>query len=351
MSSSDAGKYKHYIDRFTFRNKGAITIPKNAGAGLARETCYKLSVDIVIESITKPEYRNFRTIPYHGFYGYATLVKRDCLDEKIQLQFGRNRIFEQRIVEAFQGWNELAFYLRTTKPFLELLARSLSVGDVPSNLTNICDIEAFLIYWNETDLREVYVKCTENTQFYIEIAWTEPEKFTDNCGEEQDGKSKQPDNEDKDKGLPKSGTQPKKNDPNDPWAGNKPANGVPSDSPYYNDGIDNLDNPNPSNNADNPDDYPEDYGYFIRGEAYGRGNPNNPCGVVKYIYYVLVSSDTTSASFEVTSTELDPCGDVISKGRIITNTGRVLDGNASALSASFTLVRSPSLPMGSTTYL
>jgi len=251
MANSDSGKYLYNIERLKFRNKAAITLPKSGdSATLNRETCYKIAVDIVIESITKPEFRNFKTTPYHGFYGYATLVMRDCIAPKIQLQFGRNRIFEQRIVEAFDGWNSLAFYLQTTKRFLELLANTLRVGSPPSYLVNLCDIDAFSVAWSEIDLREIYVNCTENTQFRIELSWVSPEKFTDDCGKEQDGKSKEPDDPVKDRGLPPNGTQPRKNDPATPWNNNTPVPPLSPDNPYRNDKDSLLNNPNPDDSTE-----------------------------------------------------------------------------------------------------
>jgi len=250
MASSDAGKYTYNRTLLKFRNKASIKLPKSGDfATLARDKCYKIAIDVIIESVTKPEYRNFQTTPYHGFYGYATLVMRDCIAPKIQLQFGRNRIFEQRIVEAFQGWNELAFYLQTTKKFLELLANTLRSGESPS-ITNICDLnEAFSISWSEIDLREVYVLCPENTQFKIELSWVSPEKFTDDCGQEQEGDSKEPDDPHKDSGLPENGTQPKKNDASDPFGGNTPFSPLSADSPYFNPKGDNLNDSNPDNSA------------------------------------------------------------------------------------------------------
>lgn len=248
MASSDSGRYLYNIERLRFRNKASIKLPKSGDfATLNRETCYKIAVDIVIESITKPDFRNFKTTPDHGFYGYATLIMRDCIAPKIQLEFGRNRIFEQRIVEAFDGWNSLAFYLQTTKRFLELLANSLRVGDPPSSLVNLCDINAFSVAWSEIDLREIYVNCTEDTQFRIELSWIAPEKFTDDCGKEQDGKSKEPDDAEKDDGLPPDGTQPKKNNPSQPFAGNNPVSPLGSNSPYYNPKGDLLNQSNPDN--------------------------------------------------------------------------------------------------------
>ena len=253
MASSNSGKYIRGLTKLKFRDKASIKLPKTGAASiLNRETCYKIAIDVIIESVTKPEYRNFQTTPYHGFYGYATLVMRDCIAPKIQLQFGRNRIFEQRIVEAFQGWNDLAFYLQTTKRFLELLANSLRTGEPPSFINNLCDVEAFSFAWSEIDLREVYVLCPEKTQFRIELSWVSPEKFTDDCGKEQNGKSKEPDDQEKDSGLPENGTEPKKNDASNPFAGNNPVTSLGSDSPYFNPKGENLNNPNPDNSVITP---------------------------------------------------------------------------------------------------
>lgn len=345
MPSSASGLYDYNIERLKFRNKGAIKIPKSGDANvLNRETCYKLAIDVVIESVTKPEYRNLQTTPYHGFYGYATLVMRDCIAPKIQLQFGRNRIFEQRIVEAFQGWNDLAFYLKTTKRFLESLANSLRTGDPPSTLVNLCDVDAYSISWSEIDLRELYVLCPSDTQFRIELSWISPRKFTDDCGKEQNGKSKEPDDPKKDAGLPENGTQPKKNDANSPWAGNTPFTPIGADNPYFNPKNGNLNNANPDNTGLPPIE--DSYGYFVKLYNVTRYSFSGVCRNTTETWYRLVPSGTTSIR-----TETDParpsvaeCDGTISyflyyampSNQFITNWG----GN----SISTEIIRSPDLP-------
>lgn len=316
MASSEAGQYQSFIERFTFRDDGALTIPKTSdGLSLGRETCYKLCVDVVIESVTKPQYRNLRTTPYHGFYGYATLVKRDCLDEKIELEFGRNRIFEQRISEAFTAWNNLSFYLNTEKRFLEVLANSLRLGEPPESLINICDIEAFPFNFSETDLREVYVKCEPSTQFFIELSWVSPKAFTDNCGVSHEGKSNEPDDPKKDDGLPANGSQPKKNSASNPWNNNKPANGIPPDSPYFNDKIGSVDDVNPDNFLNDPN-LPIIY-WMKSVSRIKRSTHEGGCSVTKVgtAHLQLLNGDITfeqrpKASFPPTPTG---CGDTTSR--------------------------------------
>jgi len=343
MASSDAGKYTYNRTLLKFRNKASIKLPKSGDfATLARDKCYKIAIDVIIESVTKPEYRNFQTTPYHGFYGYATLVMRDCIAPKIQLQFGRNRIFEQRIVEAFQGWNELAFYLQTTKKFLELLANTLRSGESPS-ITNICDLnEAFSISWSEIDLREVYVLCPENTQFKIELSWVSPEKFTDDCGQEQEGDSKEPDDPHKDSGLPENGTQPKKNDASDPFGGNTPFTPLGADSPYFNPKGENLNSPNPDNFGEPI--IPADWGYFLRVQvqykhfSYGCQNRTSDT-------YHLVPSGVTGGSLVQITTESNVCESTSLGSQLVASNGDiVLSLVAHNGAGTVTLVRAANKP-------
>jgi len=347
MASSDAGKYTYNIERLTFRNKASIKLPKTGGANiLNRETCYKIAVDIVIESITKPDFRNFKTTPYHGFYGYATLVMRDCIAPKIELEFGRNRIFEQRIVEAFEGWNALSFWLQTEKRFLELVANTLRVGDPPSSLVNLCDIDAVLFNWSEIDLREIYVNCTEDTQFRIELSWVSPEKFTDNCGKEQDGKSNEPDDPVKDKGLPESGSQPKKNSPSSPFGGNRPLSPNNSSSPYFNPKGDEL-------NGVDDGNFSDDFGYFAEIVSVGK-YPDSPinCRQVRFTNYYLVPSGSTSVSVIPDGRQNDTCGNILNFYIIdVLPSGQRLNSNAVGASVTGTIVRAANMPPSSSVFL
>ena len=309
MASSQAGKLQNFIEKFTYRNQGAITIPKSGdGISLARETCYKLTVDVVVESVTQQQYRNFRSLPYSGFYGYATLVKRDCIDPKIELNFGRNRIFEQRISEAFVAWNNLAFYLNTEQKYLfDILSFITNSGEI--TIPQLCGAPPFPFNFSETDLREVYVKCVEDTQFYIELAWTAPVTFTDDCNNQHDGKSNEPDDPEKDKGLPPEGSQPKKNAPSSPWSGNNPFSPPPMGSPYANSKASTDENGNPLNSSSNnsgingedpdftrPPD-PEGTIYWIEFTAIvSRPEFSNPCGQRTTKQYIQILDDSITGS-------------------------------------------------------
>lgn len=231
MSNSDAGQYEKFVESFTFREAGSLTIPvKKIDGSLGSDYAYHLA-DVVIESTTSTRYENYKSRPAHSFYGYASLVSDDCLEIKIPLEFPRQRIYEGRITEAFQAWNNLAFWLNTQKPFLELV-NQLDV-EPEQRTVNICDIDPFPFSWKSLPLREVYVRCTPRTQFRIELFWVEPLYFEDGCGNGHGGES-QEETTDKQDGLP-NGIQPKQNPNNDPYQGNPPLNEPEVNSPYYND--------------------------------------------------------------------------------------------------------------------
>lgn len=254
MANADAGQYQRFVEAFRFRESGQITLPKvSVNGSFGSEKCYELAVDVIIESIVTRIYRNYKTLPYSGFYGYATLVKRDCLLEKIPLSFGRNRIFQERITEAYQQWQAIAFYLNTERKYLfDILSFITNSGTI--TIPQMCGSPPFPIAFSEIGLKEIYVKTLALSQFRIELSWVEPRPFTDDCGNEMDGKSQEESDPDgKDGGLPPSGSQPKKNDSDSPYENNEPISVVP---PPYNlssnpDG--NLSsNPDGSDNA-NPD--------------------------------------------------------------------------------------------------
>lgn len=249
MSRLDAGKYSRNIKNFTFREEGALTIPELSILGsLGRKTCYHLAIDVIIESITRIPYKNYRVKPATSFYGYATLVEQDCLLPPIELTFGRQRIYEKTITEAFQCWNNLAFWDNTEKRFAELMARLISGN---TSIINVCDVDSYPFDFEDISLREIYIKCNPQTQFKVELYWVSPIPFTDDCGKLQDGKSKKEDDPKKDKGLPPNGSNPKQNSPSSPYSGNLPENNPPPDSPYRNNKKNNLDNPDPDNTDPN----------------------------------------------------------------------------------------------------
>lgn len=298
MSASNSGKYQNFREKFTFRNQGALTIPKSGdGITLARETCYKLTVDVVIESVTQQQYRNFRSLPYTGFYGYASLVKRDCIDPRIELNYGRNRIFEQRIDEAFVFWNALSQWHLEEKRFHINLKNGGKPEDDPEYIFVMCSEKDSNFSFSETDLREVYVKCVPDTQFYIELAWVSPIPFTDDCGKDHFGKSNEPDDPDKDDGLPPEGSQPKQNDPSSPWSGNRPFSPPPSGSPYENNKAGTDANGNPLN--------PNSNNSGINGEDPSFTRPPDPEGTIYWIKVVAKVKSGNTAQFPCVKTRVN----------------------------------------------
>lgn len=222
MANSDAGKLQEDISTFTFRNKGSIRIPKSK-----REIAYIQAVDIIIDSISYTSYRSAKTEPDEGFYGYATLVFQDCLSDKIPLRFGRNRIYQERNQQALSQWEfHRQFY--ATKDYVDSFFRLLTEPDAP-----IPPYNPPKPLFVELPLRELYVECQENTQFQIEYTQWEPIPYTNDNSISFDGKSEQQDG-DKDNGLPASGTQPRQNPSNIPFAGNTPPSNQSQLGEFYN---------------------------------------------------------------------------------------------------------------------
>jgi hypothetical protein len=249
MPNSDAGQYNRFVESFKFREQGQIKLPKVSKDGsFGSNKAYHLAVDVIIESVVTRIYRNYKSLPYSGFYGYASLVMRDSLLRKIPLEFGRNRIFEQRIPEAFQSWQSLAFYLNTEREYLfDILSFITNSGTI--TIPQLCSAPPFPVSFLEIGLKEIYVKTLALSQFRIELSWTEPKKFTDDCGNELTGESQEePDPDGKDDGLP-DGSQPKKNETSNPWDGNSPPSIIPE--PYQN--SKNPDDPSSDNNDPSSD--------------------------------------------------------------------------------------------------
>ena len=223
---SSIGNLIERIDVFTFRNVGGIRIPKSR-----RKVAYHMSVDVVIESIDWNLYESDKSIPKTQFYGYATLVLNDCLTQPIPLTFPRTRIFYDWQWQAFCSWqDELLFWQnyqfhRKNDNSLALIMGSLGI--------DYEELEPILkpFSFKELPLREVRVKCPVNTQFRIEYVQMEPVPYTDRFGNVRDGSSQQEDG-DKDNGLPSDGIQPRRNNPSDPFGGNKPALGASPESGF-----------------------------------------------------------------------------------------------------------------------
>lgn len=288
---TDIGNLIELIDVFTFRNVGGIMIPK-----FRRKLAYHMSVDIVIESIDWNLYESDKSIPKTQFYGYATLVLNDCLIEAIPLTFPRTRIYYDWQWQAFLSWQEeLLFwenyqFHRKNDNSLALLMGSLGIDY--EELVPILKPFSF----KELPLREVRVKCPSNTQFRIEYVQTQPVPYEDRFGNVRDGSSQQIDG-DKDNGLPSNGIQPKRNNPSDPFGGNKPALGATPESGF------NLPVGTSGDNTSlvDPDNFPEpsppdpDGTIYWAKLIYRVKRPSFPggCGVVRVqTVYITVLKET-----------------------------------------------------------
>lgn len=217
------GKVEQKIDTFTFRNEGAIKIPKEK-----REIAYKQAVDIFIDSIDFNLYQNNKSAPPLQFYGYATLVFEDAISQSIPLIFPRQRLIDATNWEAFRQWNELAVFWehwqfhRWNEIKILQIQGALEIPDIVDFSPQFGDTK-FL----ELPLREVFVQVQSNCQFRIEYSQYQPISYTDPFGNVRNGKSDQTDGE-KDDGLPKDGIQPKQNSPSDPFANSRPSAGIPT---------------------------------------------------------------------------------------------------------------------------
>lgn len=245
INPENYGKLEEIIDFFTFRNQGGIRIPK-----YRREKAFSHCVDIIIESIDFNLYASTKTLPDKQYYGTATLVLQDCLIPEVPLIFPRQRVWFDRNYSAFSSWQaEKVFwenYQFHRKNDLSL-ASIMGALEIPYD-----ELEPILAPMNfvELPLREVRVKCIPNTQFRIEYSQIQPVSYSDPFGNERTGESQQIDG-DKDLGLPPDGIQPKRNSPQDPWKGNKPALGASPESGFLLP-LDNLTEEDPSNQGDEP---------------------------------------------------------------------------------------------------
>jgi len=251
-------EYERFIETFTYRVDDAIKIPKRI-----RKKAYQLAIDIIIVSVARQQFLNFDATPPDGYYGKATLVLQDCADRTIDLSQPRQRIYEGRVVEAFQFWDALIefeyhrYYYDILPRFFDAVLNALAELPTPPLVSTVIDLLKELLAfdclslpdkpWLELPLREVYVNVLPRTQYKIEISYTEPVKFTDGCGNERTGESFQTDGE-KDDGLPDDGAMPDDaDDPDDPFAGLPPASSENEQGDFANDKTDRLGQIDPVN--------------------------------------------------------------------------------------------------------
>jgi len=215
------GKVEENNQLLTFRNKASFAIRK-----VLRKKAYTMAIDIVIKSVDYNLYENSKANPSIQFYGYCVLVFQDMTSIEIPIHFPRQRLYYAIQHEAFRQWRGFVSYYeqyllhRQTGISLGLILGAFDIP--PLELA----IEVAKSQWIELPLREVYIKCQNNTQFEIEYTAWEPVEFTDPISDEvNNGESNQEDG-DKDDGLPEDGIQPRRNPPDNPFADNAPPSSI-----------------------------------------------------------------------------------------------------------------------------
>lgn len=242
MAVIDGFQLIETIKDFTFREQGGIEILKEW-----RELAIICQVDIEIVSVSKENYRNYGSLPAHGFYGYVSLVMRDFISQPIKIQQSRQTLYYARNDSAIANWFNYLQQVRLQENFkgIETLVcfntGLLGGSCVPKPCKSIPEFA-----FDEFPLREVLVKTFYGTQFKIEYSFWNLNDELDNCGNIVTPKSKQTDG-DKDSGLPPNGTAPRSTNPSNPYAD------LPAITPENTAGIipqtqlNNADNPNPDN--------------------------------------------------------------------------------------------------------
>ena len=184
----------------------------------------------------------------------ATLVKQDCLDLKIPIKFPRQRIYEGRVPEAYEQWNDLINFDYTRAYFLAVgeslqsLGTALGAGSIPSIFCCSLPIPS----WQELSLREVYFHPPIGTQYEIEVSWIRPIPYEDSCGTSFTGYSQMEDG-DKDSGLPSDGIQPNvAEDQDDPYEGLPPETTNAAQGAFANNKVPSFDEVDPNNEPFQP---------------------------------------------------------------------------------------------------
>lgn len=227
------------IEQFIFRDNGALTIPKRI-----REVAFTLQIDIRIVSVSSSQYLNFKSSPPNGFYGYATIVRRDYSKLIIPIEQPYQSLFYQRQEMAHTSWFNLYQLLLTRAYFDQLFNTSLqqigtAIGVELNDVSLACPSKPV---WEEIPIREVYVRCAKGTQFVLEISYWKAKPININdC--DYDGKSGIVDG-DKDDGLPSNALPAKVPNSNNPFAG-LPSASTPSElGDFLNSKQTDLDTPN-----------------------------------------------------------------------------------------------------------
>jgi len=231
--------YTRQFEKFSFRDRGGIKIPKGV-----RELNYQMSVDIIIETITAEKYTSNYVYPEKTHYGFATLVFQDCASLEIPVHQARQRLYEGRVEDAFVQWSNLINIALFHCAWYKHLLLAIEKG----NVEEYPQFSPMHTEWKELPLLEVLYEPVKHSQWRFEVEMTQPSSFADCLGFVQNGKSKQADSP-KDGGLPPGGTQPRKNDPSDPFSGNLPPDNA-INTPWYDPNIPNdiYNNQDPNNN-------------------------------------------------------------------------------------------------------
>jgi len=245
MARTEYDGIEELIEDFTFRENASIKIPKRI-----RRRAFTLQVDIEIVSVAKVNYKNFKSNPANGFYGYAVLVQRDYADLIIPLEQPRQRIYYHINDMAHTTWYNLYLFLlwiEERKYFYDdrLNLVDIAVGVTSPDVTIQCPVKPI---WQETTLREIYIECDKGTQFKIEISyWQAKPMEIGDCA--YDGTSGIVDG-DKDDGMPEDGAQPQNApNPSQPFKDLPPASSNAALGDLANPKGNKLNDSNPDNEA------------------------------------------------------------------------------------------------------
>jgi hypothetical protein len=224
----------------------ALTIPKSL-----RERAVDLAIDIEMVSVLREQFLSYSSVPANGSYGKAVLVLQNFAEIEIELSQPRQRIYLWHSPEAYA--NRYAIELLDLNLLAHLATQQIACA-ILTNLLGACtpqpDPNFPKVFWAETPLREVYVKCRYGTVFRIEVSH---KKFVPyqmlSTGQVLDMTSGWNDGE-KDEGLPLSGSQPQvAEDEEDPYDGLPSPSSFEELGDFANGKVYNADIPNSDNEA------------------------------------------------------------------------------------------------------
>lgn len=306
---NDIPSLSEVILNWTFREKGAIFIPKDY-----RKEAVIMQIDIKIVSVSREQYLSYKSSPASSFYGYATLIMRDFALPPIKIIQPRQTLYYGKVEDAMVGWWNFYRSIVEAEKFKGI--ESLICNGVIPPLGGSCEAKPCVPIvppsWVELPLREVYIKSDFGTQFQLELSYWKYAALLDNCGNLVTNDSGQNDG-DKDDGLPANGTQPSNaSNPNNPYAG-LPSPSTPQDSPLG------LLDPSKQDGLDGVglDNYPEDDGrlYWVKVRV-GLTNINIGCNRrrVSTYHYPIQKDEFVTVIPDPTVPDVPTgCGDTIQK--------------------------------------